>query len=206
MALTIEQKAANAAERAAKKLLQPSEQPMVVKEIIVLSKEDISELRRSAGQKATKIANSAMVFSSTPKSGVFERVGTKVFDIPNVGVRIAVGLYTNDGEFVSENSIIAQQLLDKFSQIKNGLRKDRYALKSEKMSDISDFGKSADERLFNMVGKSFTTEKVKDCRVYKSAAMEKFDDVCFTHNTESNLTLALASTEAKDLYIFTVVK
>ncbi len=206
MALTIEQKAANAAERAAKKLLQPSEQPMVVKEIIVLSKEDISELRRSAGQKATKIANSAMVFSSTPKSGVFVRVGTKVFDIPNVGVRIAVGLYTNDGEFVSENSIIAQQLLDKFSQIKNGLRKDRYALKSEKMSDISDFGKSADERLFNMVGKSFTTEKVKDCRVYKSAAMEKFDDVCFTHNTESNLTLALASTEAKDLYIFTVVK
>ena len=171
-------------------------------EKVVLDK--MAEIRKSAGQSDEKIKNSAMEFTTIPEEGTFTHVGTKEFDIPNVGKRISVGLYLSNGGFVSENALNAQELLDTLIQVKNGKRKGRFMLKSARMSDLSKFGASADIRLVELQGKSFTTIPKEDARVYKSEYLDpkEFDKVCFEKDNKESLKKALDCTETKKLYIF----
>lgn len=175
------------------------------KEIIIISVDKMKEVRQSAGQTEKKIANSMTEYTSTPEEGTFSYVGVKEFDIPGVGIRKAVGLYLLDGGFVSENAINAQDLTDELVQIKSGNRKDRWMLKSERLSDISKFGNSADARLVALQGKNFKTAK-KEIRVYKSEFLDavEFDKVCQASDTAAAKKAALACTEKKNGYIFTI--
>lgn len=173
-------------------------------EIIIVSVDKMSDIRKSAGQTDKRIKNSAQEFISIPESGTFSHIGVKEFDIPNVGLRKSVGLYLTDGGFVSENALNAQKLLSELIKVKNGDRKDKFILKSERLSDLSSFGYSADQRLVALQGKSFKAIPLPECRVYKSAALEKFDTVVVTSDTPANLDKVLKQTETKKLYKFEI--
>lgn len=173
-------------------------------EIIIVSVDKMSDVRKQAGQTEKRIKNSAQEFISIPESGTFSHIGIKEFDIPNVGLRKSVGLYLTDGGFVSENALNAQKLISEFVEIKNGERKGKFMLKSERLTDLSNFGYSADARLVALQGKTFKTTPVQDCRVYKSENLEKFDTVVFEKSNAETLKKALNCTETKKLYIFTI--
>ena len=173
-------------------------------EIIIVSIDKMADIRKSAGQTEKRIKNSAQEFISIPESGTFSHIGIKEFDIPNVGLRKSVGLYLTDGGFVSENALNAQKLLNELTEIKNGERKGKFILKSERLTDLASFGYSADSRLVALQGKSFKTAPVPDCRVYKSENLEKFDTVVFEKSNAETLKKALNCTETKKLYIFTI--
>lgn len=171
----------------------------------VVKIEAVKDLRVAAGQTEAKIKNSAAEFNSTPENGVFSHIGIKEFDIPNVGKRSSVGLYLTDGQFVSENAINQQNLLSEMTEIKNGTRKGKFMLKSNRLTDLSKLGSSADLRLVALQGKSFSTTK-NEIRVYKSEFLsaENFDKVCQTTKSESALKKALDCTEGKNGYIFII--
>lgn len=184
----------------------------MAKEKLTITIEQMNKVRSDAGQNPLKIKNSATVFSSMPLEGTFSHVGTKEFDIPNVGKRTAVGLYLvksateKEAGFVSENAINAQMLEDIFAVIKSGSRKGRHSLKSVRLTDMAKFklGDSADARLVALQGRKFKAVKKNDCRIYKSEYLDstKFDEVCYLDNTAENLKDALSKTETKDLYEF----
>ena len=173
-------------------------------EIIIVSVDKMSDVRKQAGQTEKRIKNSAQEFISIPESGTFSHIGIKEFDIPNVGLRKSVGLYLTDGGFVSENALNAQKLLKELTKVKNGERKDKFILKSERLTNLSSFGYSADARLVALQGKSFKAIKQPDCIVYKSTALEKFDTVVVTTDTPVNLEKVLKQTETKQLYKFEI--
>lgn len=179
------------------------------KEIIVVTLDKMGDIRKSAGQTDKKILSSAQEFTVTPESGTFSHVGVKDFTVDDNGkdrVVKSVGIYTTDGIFISENALNQQNLLNELVVIKNGARKDKLMLKSERLSDLSNFGASADARLVALQGKSFRTAKKPDTRVYKSEFLDskKFDNVCQTANNQTALKAALACTETKTGYIFTI--
>ena len=176
------------------------------KEIILVTLDKMGDIRKSAGQTDKKIQNSAQEFASTPEAGTFSHVGTKKFQIDGVGEVTSVGIYTINGEFISENSLNQQNLLSELVEVKNGSRKGRLILKSERLSDLSKFGSSADARLVALQGKSFKTTKKPDTRVYKTEFLDskEFDKVCQTTNTQAALKAALSCTETKNGYVFIV--
>ena len=176
------------------------------KEIIIVTVEQMGDVRKKADQKDGKIKASAQEFTSIPAKGTFSHVGIKEFDIPNVGKVKSVGLYLTDGGFVSENALNQQNLLSELIEIKNGKRKGKLMLKSERLTDLTEFGASADIRLVTLQGKSFSTTKKPDTRVYKSEFLDadKFSDVCQSTASETSLKNALKCTELKNGYIFEI--
>ena len=177
------------------------------KEIILVTLDKMGDVRKKAGQKDSKIKSSAQEFTSIPAKGTFSHVGIKEFDIPNVGKVKSVGLYLTDGSFVSENALNQQNLLSELIEIKNGKRKGKLMLKSERLTDLSEFGASADIRLVTLQGKSFSTTKKPDTRVYKEEFLDadKFDEVCQTSDTKTALKNAMDCTELKNGYVFEIV-
>jgi len=170
-----------------------------------ISISDMSKVRAAAGQSTEKQKNAATKYEHIPAEGTFSNVGTKEFDILGTGKVIAVGLYTTDGKFISENCLNQQTLLSEFKEIKGGNRKGRLMLRSANLTDLTTFGESADERLTALQGKGFKTEKKPETRVYKTAYLDKvkFDEVCYIEGTE-NLEEALKKTEVKTGYAFTI--
>ena len=175
------------------------------KETIVLATmENIDSLRVKAKNSDKRRENAKQEFASTPLSGTFSHVGVKVFKIEGTEYP-SIGLFLTTGEFISENALNQQGLLEELSEIKNGSRKGKFMLKSERLSDLTKHGASANARLVNLQGKSYTAEK-KPIRVYKAEYLDakRFDEVCFETNTATNLKKAWNCTETKDGYIFTV--
>ena len=175
------------------------------KETIKLATMDnIDAIRVKAGNSEKRRKNAAQEFSSTPLSGTFSHVGVKVFAIEGTQYP-SIGLYLTTGEFISENALNQQNLLEELTEIKNGNRKGLFMLKSERLSDLSKNGSSANARLVALQGKSYTAEK-KEIRVYKSEFLDakKFNDVCFEKDNATNTKEALKCTEMKNAYIFTV--
>lgn len=175
------------------------------KETIVLATMDnIDDLRVKAGNSDKKRENAKQEFASTPLSGTFSHVDVKVFSIDGTDYP-SLGLYLTTGEFISENALNQQNLLEEFAEIKNGSRAKRFMLKSERLSDLSKLGASANARLVALQGKSYTAVK-QEVRVYKAEFLDavKFDEVCFVQNTAANLKKAWNCTETKNGYIFTV--
>lgn len=166
--------------------------------------ENIDAIRVKAGNSEKRRKNSAQEFSSTPLSGTFSHVGVKVFDIEGTQYP-SIGLYLTTGEFISENALNQQELLAELAEIKNGSRKGKFMLKSERLSDLSNLGSSANARLVALQGKTYKAEK-KEIRVYKSEFLDaqKFDDVCQTADTKSSLKAAWDCTETKNGYVFSV--
>ena len=196
-------------------------------EIIMIERSKISQLRTDAGQSKKKIENSAQEFFSTPESGRFGALMVRKFIVKGKEIipfekatttqksggkvvgSLCFPVYNASDEiigYISENALTAQYLGEELTKIKSGKREGKYALKSDRLTDLSKFGASADERLFKMQGKYFTSRKEKDCRVYKSEYLDpiKFDEVCSSTNTESDLKAAMDKTETKDLYSFDV--
>lgn len=178
------------------------------KEIIIIGVDKMGELRASIGQSEKKIKNSAQEFISMPLEGTFSHIGTKEFDIPEVGKRVSLGLYTANNEFVSENALTAQNLLAELAEIKSGTRKGKFSLKSVRLTDLNKFGASQDLKLVNLQGKHFKAVPVEDARVYKSEYLDsaKFDEVCANAKNEKTLKDAMAKTEIKKLYKFEIVE
>ena len=125
----------------------------------ITTPKQVSELRKSIGQSVKKIANSAQEFVSIPKSGIFVEITTKEFDIPNVGKKKSIGLLTQDGKFIAENSIFASSVTDELVEIKGGDNKGKFMLRQERVSpELYDLGDSQDKRLVALIGQSFETE------------------------------------------------
>ena len=173
--------------------------------IILATMENIDDLRVTAKNSDKRRENAKQEFAGTPLSGTFSHVGVKVFTIDGTEYP-SLGLYLTTGEFISENALNQQNLLEELTEIKNGSRKGRFMLKSERLSDLSKHGASANARLVNLQGKSYTAEKLPEVRVYKAEYLDakKFDEVCFGTDTAANLKKAWNSTETKTGYIFTV--
>lgn len=176
-----------------------------MQEKLIVSLDKVSEIRKAAGQSPEKIKRAAQEFTSIPESGKFSHIGTKVFTI-NDKDYTSVGLYLENGKFISENALYQQNLLEEFTQIKNGKRQGLFMLKSDRLSNLDRFGDSQDIRLHALQGKAFKTEVNSEIRVYKSEYLDaiRFDDVCFEKDTKTNINNALACTETKKGYIFTI--
>lgn len=166
---------------------------------------DVQDLRKSIGQSEKKLKNSAQEFSTIPEKGTFSHIGTKQFDIPGVGVRQSLGLYTVKGDFISENTLTKQVLLDVLTEIRNGSRKGKYMLKSERINDLTKFGKSLDAQLISLQGLSFETQKLTDVKQYKQEFLsaETFDEVCQEADNKTSLKEANKCTEIGTGYRFT---
>ena len=164
----------------------------------------VQNLRKSIGQSEKKMLNSAQEFSTIPERGTFSHVGTKEFNIDGVGVKQSLGLYTVDGDFISENTLIKQSLLDELTEIRNGTRKGKFMLKSERLNDLSKFGKSLDAQLIGLQGVEFTSEKLSDVKQYKQEFLsaQTFDQVCQDGNTKAALRAANDCTEIGKGYRF----
>ena len=173
-------------------------------EIILATMDNIDAIRVKAGNSEKRRKNAAQEFASTPLKGTFSHVGVKVFEIDGTQYP-SIGLFLTTGEFISENALNQQSLLDELSEIKNGTRKGKFMLKSERLTDLSKLGASANARLVALQGKNYTAEK-KPIRVYKAEYLDakRFDEVCFEKNNANNLKDAIKCTETKDGYIFTV--
>lgn len=180
------------------------------KELIAEPKtvEQIIDLRKSIGQKDKKIENSSAEFSSIPEEGVFDRIGVKEFTLTNDGKTTVVkslGLFTKNEDFISENAITKQHLEEVLTSVKTGDRKGKFILKSERLTNLNKFGKSLNEQMLNLVGKSFSTVK-KDVRNYQQHFLtsKTFDEVCQKDNSDESLQDALKKTEIVNGYKFII--
>ena len=166
----------------------------------------LTSLREEAGQTAKKIENSAREFSKTPEQGTFSHVGVKEFDIPNIGLKKSIGLFTENNEFISENTIFSSTVTDEIVMIKNGPNKDKFMLKQKPVSTIESklHGASRDLRLIELIGKHFKTEKVSGFTLKEGS----FDVnvMMVKSNTPANHEKLLKLREPKDYYSFTIVE
>lgn len=163
--------------------------------------DEMSVIRREAGQSDKKVANSAQEFISTPEEGEFDYVGTKEFDIPNVGLRTSVGLHLVGGGFISENAINAQNIQLELVEIRTGENKGKFMLKSERLSNLANLGFSADARLIALQGKKFKTEPVS------GLTLQKFDkEIMFVVGKSKDFLAKLTkNTEPKKYHRFTII-
>lgn len=180
------------------------------KELIsVKSVEDLLKLREDLGQSKKKRDNSNAEFTSIPEEGVFARIGVKEFTLKDDDGKEttvkSLGIFTKNGEFISENTLTKQHLEEVLTSVKTGARRGRFILKSERLTNFNKFGKSLNEQMLNLVNKSFTTVK-RDVRNYQQAFLtsETFDQVCQKDNSVKSLEDALSKTEIVNGYKFII--
>jgi hypothetical protein len=181
-----------------------------------ISAATIAALRITAGQSETRRRNAARIFERIPENGTFVEPIVKEFELEDESgeTRIvkSVGYTTTDGDFVSESALIKSNILPELVQIRTGERKGRYMLRMQRLTDLRKFGKSQDEQLANLAGRSFTTKPV-EIRVYKAqylSSPEAFDEVTIdagavTPESEETVKKGLLScTEAATGYEFII--
>lgn len=175
---------------------------MVTKE--KFSASDIVALRVEAGQSESRQRSAALEFNRMPKSGVFVKPVIREFEIDGKKVK-SIGLLTNTNDFVSESALTKSNITRDAVQIRNGNRKGKYMLKMERLSDLSEFGKSQNEQLANLIGKKFETVQ-KPIRQYKQqflTSSDAFDKV--VKNSENELKDVYEScTEIANGYVFNI--
>lgn len=180
------------------------------KELInVKNVEDLVNLRKKLGQTDKKINNASAEFTTIPEEGVFDEIGVKEFTLTNDGKTQTVkslGLFTKSGDFISENNLTRQHLEEVLTSVKTGKRRGLFILKSDRLTNLNKFGKSLNEQMLNLKGKSFTTVK-KDIRNYqqKYLTTDTFDEVCQEDNSDESLKDALGKTEIVNGYVFNIV-
>ena len=179
---------------------------MFEKKLETLTAEAVTALREEAGQNSTKIENSAKEFVKIPESGTFAHVGMKEFDIPDVGIKKSIGLFTALGEFVSENTVFASTVTDKIVIVKKGKNKGKFMLKQVPVSTIESKlkGASRDLRLIELVDKKFEAKKVSGFTL-KEGSFD-VEIMMVKTNTPANHEKLLKLREPKDYYSFTVVE
>lgn len=182
----------------------------MAKELLeIKSVEDLVKIRKDLGQSQKKIDNASAEFASIPTEGVFAGIGVKEFTLTgNDGKTQTVkslGLFTKNGDFISENNLTRQHLEEVLTSVKTGARRGKFILKSTRLTDLSKHGKSLNEQMLKIVGKSFTTVK-KDVRNYQQQYLtsEKFDEVCQKDNSDASLKDALSKTEIVNGYVFNI--
>ena len=152
----------------------------------------INDLRAKANQSETKIRNAARVFERMPLEGTFDEPVLKTFDLeqPDGSIRKveSLGLSTKEGGFVSEAALTRANIVPKLVQIKSGARRGKYMLRMERLNDLSKYGKSQNEQLVGLCGKSFKASQT-EIRVYKQKYLEStqaFDNVTVNENEVKN--------------------
>jgi predicted glutamine amidotransferase len=180
------------------------------KELIeVKTLDDLRELRNVLQQSKKKQANADAEFDTIPSEGVFAKIGVKEFTlVDNEGktqVVKSLGLFTKNGEFISENNLTRQHLEEVLTSVKTGSRRGKFILKSTRLTNLNKFGKSLNQQLLKIVGKSFTTEK-RDVRNYQQQYLTSatFDEVCQSANSDASLKDALSKTEIVNGYVFNI--
>lgn len=179
---------------------------MFEKKLKAATAAEISDLRKEAGQSDKKIENSSTEFHKTPESGVFSHIGIKEFDIPKVGLKKSIGLFTEDGNFISENTIFASTVTDELVIIKNGANKNKFMLKQIPVSTIESTlkGASRDLRLLELIGKRFEAKKVSGFTLKEGSF--SVDVMMIKTDTPTNREKLLKLREPKSYYSFTVVE
>jgi hypothetical protein len=91
------------------------------------------------------------------------------------------------------------------TSVKTGDRRGRFILKSERLTNFNKFGKTLNEQMLNLVGKSFTSVK-RDVRNYqqKYLTTKTFDEVCQKDNSPEALKDAMGKTEIVNGYKFII--
>ena len=181
------------------------------KELIsVKSVSDLVELREQLEQSKKKRDNANTEFASIPTEGRFARIGVKEFTLKDDDGKEttvkSLGLFTENGEFISENNLTKQHLGEVLTSVKTGKRKGKFILKSDRLTNLNKFGSTLNSQMLKIVGKSFTTVK-KDVRNYQQQFLttETFDEVCQQDNSDASLKDALNKTEIVNGYIFKIV-
>ena len=181
------------------------------KEVItVKTVEDLINLREKLGQTEKKRNNANTEFATIPSEGVFAKIGVKEFTLKDdKGKETTVkslGIFTENDEFISENTLTKQHLEEVLTSVKTGNRRGKFILKSERLTNFNKFGKTLNEQMLNLQGKSFTTVK-KDVRNYqqKYLTTTTFDEVCQEDNSDASLKDALSKTEIVNGYVFNIV-
>ena len=172
-------------------------------EIVIVTTEDLTKLRKTINQSEKKIANSAQEFATIPESGVFSHIGTKEFDIPGVGKRISLGYFTTDGAFISENAIFASSVSENVVQVKNLENKGLFMLKQERVSPkLFDIANSQDKRMLALKGKAFKSTKVDGFQL-KDGSYTK-DKMFVKTDSAENKKKLLSLREPKTYYAFEI--
>lgn len=180
------------------------------KEVIeVKNVNDLIKVRKALGQSQKKIDNASAEFTTIPEEGVFAKIGVKEFTLTGDDGKTqtvkSLGIYTKSGDFISENSLTKQHLEEVLTSVKTGARRGKFILKSERLTNLNKFGKSLNEQMLNLVGKSFTSVK-KDVRNYqqKYLTTETFDEVCQEDNSAESLSNAMSKTEIVTGHVFNI--
>ena len=182
---------------------------MVKETIEVKTLDDLRQLRSTLKQSKKKQVNADTEFTTIPEEGVFDRIDVKEFSLVNSDGKTQVikslGLFTKNGEFISENNLTRQHLGEVLTSVKTGSRRGKFILKSERLTNLNKFGSTLNEQMLNLQGKSFTSVK-KDIRNYqqKYLTTETFDEVCQPDNSEESLKDALSKTEIVNGYVFNI--
>lgn len=182
---------------------------MAKETIEVKTLDDLRKLRDTLQQSKKKQINADTEFATIPTEGVFDRIDVKEFTlIDEKGQETKVqslGIYTKNGEFISENTLTKQNLGEVLTSVKTGKRRGLFILKSDRLTNLSKFGSTLNEQMLNIVGKSFTTEKM-DIRNYqqKYLTTSTFDEVCQKDNSSESLKDALSKTEIVNGYKFNI--
>ena len=180
------------------------------KEVIsVKSVSDLVELREQLKQSKKKQDNANMEFTSIPEEGVFHRIGVKEFTLKDDDGKSttvkSLGIFTKNGEFISENTLTKQNLGEVLTSVKTGARKGLFILKSDRLTSLNKFGATLNAQMLKLQGKSFTTVK-KDIRNYQQQYLtsETFNEVCQEDNSPASLESALKKTEIVNGYTFII--
>ena len=174
------------------------------KRINQLTAEAVDNLRKDAGQSEKKRENASAEFVSLPSEGIFDTVGIKEFDIPKIGKRTSIGLFTKSGHFVSENTIFASSVSEDLVQVRENStspNKGKWYLKQVEINPhLRELAPSQNARLLALVGKSFRTEPVSGFTLKEGAYTP--DKMFVSSNNETNKKKLINLREPKRFYKF----
>ena len=180
-----------------------------VEKIEIKSVEQLNNLRKQIGQNENRI-ESANFELSKPLPEEITLVGTlyaKDFNINGKTVK-SIGYDDENGNFISEAALFRGTLLSELAQVKrDGANKGKFILKSKRLSDFSTLGKSQNEQLLALQGKTLKTQRIEYVR-YKDGVITNSQtftqNATVSANSDNNVQKLLSKTETAKGYIFTV--
>ena len=174
------------------------------KRINQLTAEAVDNLRKDAGQSDKKRLQASMEFASLPNEGIFDTIGIKEFEIPKVGKRISIGLFTQSGHFVSENTIFASSVSEDLVQVRENStspNKGKWYLKQVEINPhLRELAPSQNARLLALVGRAFKTEPVSGFTLKEGSYTP--EKMFVSSNNETNRKKLIALREPKKFYKF----
>ena len=124
---------------------------MAKETIEVKTLDDLRKLRATLQQSKKKQQNADTEFATIPEEGVFDRIDIKEFTLKDEKGKEtkvqSLGIYTKNGEFISENTLTKQKLGEVLTSVKTGDRKGLFILKSDRLTNLSKFGGTLNEQM-----------------------------------------------------------